>query len=81
MPTFIYVHKGIWSALKFVNNMCLIIRYVHTQFGMEDGTVLFHSQIRICTYAHPVNYSSSYTRIYPFRAPEVCFCKLLNMIF
>jgi hypothetical protein len=32
-----------------------ICAYVHTHFGVEDGTVLFHGQIHICTYAHPVN--------------------------
>jgi hypothetical protein len=29
--------------------------YVHTYFGVEAGTVLFHVQIHICAYAHPVN--------------------------
>jgi hypothetical protein len=42
-----HMHNGIWSVLKFV--------YVHMHFGVEDGTVLFRVQIRICTYTHPVN--------------------------
>jgi hypothetical protein len=32
-----------------------ICAYAHTHFGVEDGIVLFHVHIHICTYAHPIN--------------------------